>query len=140
MSNSTEREWEVGGIVTAGKYLGTVMASSAKEAAEKAFDLDECYVSVCHQCSKHMDSPEIHDVHVSCGDEHYSTFDDAKNALRASVTKLEAENARLRDALRFYAHSRSYIQYRSARHRPVVEDGGDRARAALSPQSEEADA
>ncbi len=53
------------GRVSASKYLGEVEAKSEEEAVEKAFDLDACYVSVCHQCSEDVEDPEIHEINVS---------------------------------------------------------------------------
>jgi hypothetical protein len=50
--------------VVATKWLGEVEAESAIEALKLANDLDTCYVSVCHQCSEQVDSPEIDEVFV----------------------------------------------------------------------------
>lgn len=52
-------KYRVYGIVTAGKYLGEVEADSEEEAINKGVDLDTCYVSVCHQCSRDIGDPQI---------------------------------------------------------------------------------
>lgn len=46
------------------KWLGDVEAENATEALKLAHELDTCYVSVCHQCSDQVDSPEIDEVFV----------------------------------------------------------------------------
>jgi hypothetical protein len=48
----------------AGKYLGEVEADSEDEAKEKAWELDTCYVSFCHQCADQAEDPEITEVSV----------------------------------------------------------------------------
>lgn len=50
--------------VMAGKYLGEVEADSEDEAKEKAWELDTCYVSFCHQCADQAEDPEITEVSV----------------------------------------------------------------------------
>ena len=53
------RAW---GIVTGSKFLGEFEADSKEQAEEKAFQ--EAYCSLCHQCSRECDDPEIHEVKV----------------------------------------------------------------------------
>ena len=48
--------------IVGSKYLGEVEADSEDEAIEKAFQLDSCHCSVCHQCSKQIDNPEIDEI------------------------------------------------------------------------------
>lgn len=49
-------------VTTGGKFLGTVEADSQKEAIEKGWKLDTCFVSVCHQCAEHISDPEIDSI------------------------------------------------------------------------------
>jgi len=57
--------YHVYGTVVASKYLGTVEADSEEEAKEKGQELPAMYVSVCHQCAREVEDPEISDVTVS---------------------------------------------------------------------------
>ena len=50
--------------VTGSKYLGEVEAETIEEAIEKGYGLDECHVSVCHQCSNEIEDAEITDIHA----------------------------------------------------------------------------
>jgi hypothetical protein len=50
-------KFRVYGVVTGSKYLGKYEADS-KEAAI-AMALDDCCVSLCHQCSRECEDPEI---------------------------------------------------------------------------------
>jgi len=52
------------GVVTGGKYLGTVEAINEEEAKKKALELESCRVSLCHYCSDECDDPQIDDVNV----------------------------------------------------------------------------
>ncbi len=52
------------GAVVGTKYLGEVEAKSEEEAIEKAFELDTCFVSLCHQCSSETEDPEIQEITV----------------------------------------------------------------------------
>lgn len=57
-------KWAAYGRVVGNKYLGTVDADTEEEAREKAFKLDACSISVCHQCSDQIEDPEISEVDV----------------------------------------------------------------------------
>lgn len=46
-------KYEVYAIFNASKYLGTVEADNADDAAEKL--AEEAYVSICHQCSNEIE-------------------------------------------------------------------------------------
>ena len=50
------------GKVFASKYLGEVEAETKEEAIEKGYELDSCFVSVCHQCAKEIEDPEIDEI------------------------------------------------------------------------------
>lgn len=52
------------GVVVGTKYLGEFEAKNKKEAERKALESDECYVSICHQCSGEIDEPEIDEVRI----------------------------------------------------------------------------
>ena len=58
-------KYSCNGIVSGGKYLGTVEADTPEEAKEKAWKLDACHVSFCHQCSENCEDPQITDIDVS---------------------------------------------------------------------------
>jgi hypothetical protein len=55
---TTMAKWRVYATVCGGKYLGEYEAETGEEAIEKGLDKNG-YVSVCHQCSRECDSPEI---------------------------------------------------------------------------------
>jgi hypothetical protein len=57
-------KFKVYGQVVGSKYLGEVEANSKEEAEIKGGNLDECYVSLCHQCSRECDDPQIGDIEV----------------------------------------------------------------------------
>jgi hypothetical protein len=57
------------GTVVGEKYLGEIEAANEEEAKEKAFNLGECYISLCHQCSSECEDGEIHEVNVELVDE-----------------------------------------------------------------------
>ena len=57
-------KWEVTGVVSGGKYLGTVEADTEEEAKKKAEELDT-FVSLCHQCADECEDPEITEFIVS---------------------------------------------------------------------------
>ena len=48
--------------VSGTKYLGEVEADSMEDAINKGYELDSCYVSVCHQCSGEISDPEIDEI------------------------------------------------------------------------------
>ena len=50
--------------VVGSKYLGTVEANSEKEAIDKAYELNECYITLCHYCSSECEDAEVTDVTV----------------------------------------------------------------------------
>ncbi len=56
------------GKVVATKWLGDVEAENEKEALELAMELDTNHVSICHQCARQIDSPEIDEVFVEAQD------------------------------------------------------------------------
>ncbi len=56
------KTWHIYASVVGTKYLGKVKAETMEEAEEKAWGLDTAYVSVCHQCSHQIDSPEIEKI------------------------------------------------------------------------------
>jgi hypothetical protein len=55
-------KWRLYAAVHGGKHLGEVEAATAEEAIEKGYELDTCYVSLCHQCSRQCDGAEIGDI------------------------------------------------------------------------------
>jgi hypothetical protein len=63
------RTWRCYGHVHGSKYLGEVKARSAKEAQDKAFELEECHVSLCHQCTGDCEDPTIEEINVEAADE-----------------------------------------------------------------------
>ena len=66
------KKFNVYGIVTGTKYLGQVEAETEEEAKEKAEGVGsylELHISLCHQCSREINDPEIHEVNVEeCDD------------------------------------------------------------------------
>lgn len=58
------RTWRVWGIVSGSKYLGTVKARTKNGALDKAEEMEEGYVSLCHQCSSQCEDPSINSYDV----------------------------------------------------------------------------
>lgn len=54
--------FRIHGIVSGSKYLGEIEADNKEEAIEKGFELDACYVSMCHQCSREIEDPEVREI------------------------------------------------------------------------------
>ena len=50
--------------VKGGKWLGHVEADSAEEALKKAWALEECFISLCHQCAGECEDPQIESIDV----------------------------------------------------------------------------
>ena len=64
-----------------------------------------------------------------------------KDALLSALSwgeETDRENGRLREALRYYARRDVYRMYGSGSSLPIFWEGGDKARAALSPERKEA--
>ncbi|UUZ85641.1 hypothetical protein LJK88_20350 [Paenibacillus sp. P26] len=57
-------KYRVYAVVTATKYMGEFEAESKEEAEQMAWESDKAYVSVCHQCARNVDSPEIDRMEV----------------------------------------------------------------------------
>lgn len=45
--------------VTGSKYLGEFEAATKEEAEEMAAESDEAYASLCHQCARQIEDPEV---------------------------------------------------------------------------------
>lgn len=63
------KTYRVYAVVTGSKYLGTVEAKDEDDAKEKAFDLDSCHVSLCHQCDNECEEAMVSEVSVEEGGE-----------------------------------------------------------------------
>lgn len=50
--------------VSGSKYLGQVEADNKEDAIEKAWNLDEASIFLCHQCSDECLDPEITKIEV----------------------------------------------------------------------------
>lgn len=57
-------KFRVYGVIRATKYIGEFEAESKEQAEQMAWDSDEGYVSVCHQCSREVEDPEIERMEV----------------------------------------------------------------------------
>jgi hypothetical protein len=57
------KKWRVYATVVGSKCLGEYEAETAAEAEEMALD-KEGYVSLCHQCSREIDDPQIDEIEV----------------------------------------------------------------------------
>lgn len=57
-------KYRVYGSVVATKYIGEFEAGTKEEAERMAWDSEECWVSVCHQCSSDVSDPEIEEIIV----------------------------------------------------------------------------
>ncbi len=57
-------KWDVFATVKAGKYIGQVEAETKEEAEQLAWGLPGASVSVCHQCSRDIEDPEIDKLHA----------------------------------------------------------------------------
>lgn len=52
-------KFEVRGIVSASKYVGTFTADTAQQALEMAIEEGDLDCRLCHQCARKMDDPEV---------------------------------------------------------------------------------
>tara|TARA_E500000305_G_C4028231_1_gene243093 strand:+ start:698 stop:901 length:204 start_codon:yes stop_codon:yes gene_type:complete len=57
-------KWIIYAVVSGSKFLGEVEAATKEEAIQKAWGLDSCYASVCHQCSRQIEDAEVTDIHA----------------------------------------------------------------------------
>jgi len=57
-------KYRVYGKVVGTKYIGTFEAATKEEAEQKAWDDDGAWVSVCHQCARDVEDPEIVSMEV----------------------------------------------------------------------------
>lgn len=57
------KKWNVYGKVQATKFLGTFEAETAEQAEEMALEKNG-HVSVCHQCCREVEDPEIQECIV----------------------------------------------------------------------------
>jgi hypothetical protein len=57
-------KYRVYGKVVGTKYIGEFEAATKEEAEQMAWENDEAYVSVCHQCSRDIEDPEIERMEV----------------------------------------------------------------------------
>lgn len=55
-------KYRVYGVITATKYLGEFEAENEEQAEEMASKV--AYVSICHQCSREIEGPEISEIIV----------------------------------------------------------------------------
>lgn len=51
-------------VVHSSKYLGEFEAASREEAEQMAWESDEAYVSLCHQCAREINDPDIVDIEL----------------------------------------------------------------------------
>lgn len=56
------------GTVIGSKYLGEVEAENIEEAMTKAWELEEAWISFCHQCSRECEDPMVSSIHVESDD------------------------------------------------------------------------
>ena len=66
---------------SASKSVG-VEANSPQEAANKAYEMDDVYVSFCHQCSHKIDIGDPYRAYVYNEDQTQELFDDGADALK----------------------------------------------------------
>ena len=59
-----------------------VEANSPQEAANKAYESEDAYVSLCHQCSREIDIGDPYRVYVYNEDQTQELFDDGADALK----------------------------------------------------------
>ena len=55
-------KYSVYGQVTGSKYLGEVEAETEEEAIKKGEGLDDCWISLCHQCSDEIEDPQVIEI------------------------------------------------------------------------------
>ena len=61
MSDSNKK-WNIIGVVTASKYIGTVEAKTKKEAIRKAWETLDCDVRICHHCAEQCEDATIEEL------------------------------------------------------------------------------
>lgn len=62
-------KWSCNGAVSGGKHLGYVDAETEEEAIEKAWRLNEIYISLCHHCAGECEDAEVVRIDVYKEDE-----------------------------------------------------------------------
>jgi hypothetical protein len=68
-SNKKNKYRLIGVVVVGSKYLGEIIANSEKEAYDRAWKELDCYVSLCHHCSKHLSDLEVEDINIESVEE-----------------------------------------------------------------------
>ena len=53
------KKYNIYAKVVGGKYIGEVEANSEKEAIDKGWAHENCFVSLCHRCSEECDGGEV---------------------------------------------------------------------------------
>ena len=56
------KKYRVYGLVYGSKYLGTIEAENQVDAERRAWNELDVHVSICHQCSKEIDDPQIDEL------------------------------------------------------------------------------
>ena len=88
------KTWRVGGGVAASMYVGEFEAATWQEAVEKAYKV--AGVSICNECAKHINDPEIDHLWA----EDVETGDcTSEPTLGDQVSEQAREIERLRDTL-----------------------------------------
>jgi len=57
-------KYRVYATITGSKYIGEFEANSKEEAEEMAWKSNDYCVSLCHQCSREMEDPEITELEL----------------------------------------------------------------------------
>ena len=59
-----KKKYRAYGEVVGGKYIGVVEASSSAEAVQKAWEMDEADVNLCHSCSSECEDATLTSIFV----------------------------------------------------------------------------
>lgn len=64
-----KNKYRVYAAVSGSKYLGEIEAENEEDAKDKALDLDEASISLCHHCSHQCQDPMVVSVEAELVDE-----------------------------------------------------------------------
>ena len=62
---NSNKKYSVSAAVHGSKYIGEFLAKNAKEAEKMAWDSNEIFINICHQCSSECEDAEVFEVYAS---------------------------------------------------------------------------
>lgn len=68
--------YHINAAIAGSKYIGDVDAENAEDAIFRGYEMKECFVSVCHQCSRQIEDPEVISLSATNADDPSDFKDD----------------------------------------------------------------